>query len=68
MQASSTSVPSSGNSEKTVFVAGATGQTGKRIVNELLAQGYVVRAGVRDEAKAKDILPKSDKLEFVSFS
>lgn len=58
-------MPSSGNSDKTVFVAGATGQTGQRIVSELLAQGYVVRAGVRDEAKAKDILPKSDKLEFV---
>lgn len=47
-------------------MAGATGQTGKRIVNELLNQGYEVRAGVRDVTKAQDILPKNDNLELVS--
>ena len=55
------------SSNKTVFVAGATGQTGKRIVNELLQQGHKVRAGVRDVAKAQEILPNNDNLEFVSF-
>jgi len=34
-----------------VFVAGATGQTGRRIVLELRAQGYDVVAGCRDEQK-----------------
>lgn len=70
MQASSAPsgpTPSAGNSKKIVFVAGATGQTGKRIVNELLTKGYEVRAGVRDVAKAKDALPKNDHLELVSF-
>jgi nucleoside-diphosphate-sugar epimerase len=62
---SSSPTPSDGNSIKIVFVAGATGQTGKRIVKELLLQGYEVRAGVRDIAK--DALPKDDNLELVSF-
>lgn len=62
---SSSPTPSDGNSIKIVFVAGATGQTGKRIVKELLLQGYEVRAGVRDIAKAKDALPKDDNLELI---
>eukprot|EP00887_Chlorella_sp_A99_P003986 scaffold11.g3986.t1 len=37
----------------TVFVAGATGRLGARIVRELLAQGYRVRAGVRSAKKAE---------------
>lgn len=36
----------------TVFVAGATGRLGARIVRELLAQGFKVRAGVRNLDKA----------------
>lgn len=55
----------SSNSSKTVFVAGATGGTGKRIVKELLSKGFQVRAGVRDLQKAKAALPSSDNLEFV---
>ncbi|CAM6026908.1 unnamed protein product [Sphagnum balticum] len=55
----------SSNSSKTVFVAGATGSTGKRIVKELLSKGFQVRAGVRDLQKAKAALPSSDNLEFV---
>lgn len=39
------------------LVAGATGKTGYRIVKELVAQGIPVRALVRDEAKAKELLP-----------
>ncbi len=39
------------------LVAGATGQTGKQVVAELLAQGMEVKALVRDRAKAKANLP-----------
>ena len=40
------------------FVAGATGQTGRRIVKQLLDRGVEVRAFVRDEVKAREILPE----------
>ncbi|MEQ1801937.1 MAG: NAD(P)H-binding protein [Gammaproteobacteria bacterium] len=46
-----------------VLVAGATGQTGRLIVSELLANGYEVRALVRDTAKAREVL--GDKVELV---
>lgn len=46
-----------------VLVAGATGQTGRLIVSELLASGYEVRALVRDTAKAREVL--GDKVELV---
>ena len=39
------------------LVAGATGQTGRRIVGQLLEQGQTVRALVRDRQKAEEILP-----------
>ncbi|PKU79183.1 Protein TIC 62, chloroplastic [Dendrobium catenatum] len=39
----------------TVFVAGATGQSGARIVLTLLRQGFSVRAGVPDIASAQDL-------------
>lgn len=39
------------------FVAGATGKTGYRIVQELVAQGIPVKALVRDAAKARELLP-----------
>ncbi|XP_052179322.1 uncharacterized protein At2g34460, chloroplastic isoform X2 [Diospyros lotus] len=39
--------------KKKIFVAGATGNTGKRIVQQLLAKGFAVKAGVRDVDKAK---------------
>jgi uncharacterized protein YbjT (DUF2867 family) len=38
---------------KLVLVAGATGGTGNEVVRELLANGYRVRAFVRDEDKAR---------------
>lgn len=41
------------NGKKTIFVAGATGSTGKRIVQQLLEKGFAVKAGVRDLDKAK---------------
>ena len=37
------------------LVAGATGQTGRRIVKQLLEQGIEVRALVRDSAKATEL-------------
>ncbi len=39
------------------LVAGATGQTGRQIVTQLLKQGMTVRALVRDPAKAAAELP-----------
>jgi uncharacterized protein YbjT (DUF2867 family) len=39
-----------------VVVAGATGGTGRAVVRNLVAQGYQVRAFVRDEAKARVVL------------
>lgn len=55
-----------------VFVAGATGATGRRVVQQLRAKGYRVRAGVRDLKKAQSLgfaldpaieLVKADVLE-----
>jgi len=54
--------------KKKVFVAGATGSTGKRIVEQLLAKGFAVKAGVRDLDKAKTALSANPSLQFVSFS
>lgn len=45
-----------------VFVAGSTGKTGKRIVEELVRREIEVIALVRDLEKAKGILPKSVEL------
>jgi uncharacterized protein YbjT (DUF2867 family) len=45
-----------------VFVSGATGETGRRIVQELVARNITVRALVRDEDKAKAILPPEVEL------
>ena len=39
------------------FVAGATGETGRRIVSQLLDRGIEVRAFVRDTEKARSIFP-----------
>ena len=39
------------------FVAGATGETGRRIVSQLLDRGIEVRAFVRDTVKARSIFP-----------
>ncbi|KAK2989865.1 hypothetical protein RJ640_024419 [Escallonia rubra] len=52
--------------KKRVFVAGATGSTGKRIVEQLLAKGFAVKAGVRDIGKAKTSFPETNQdLKFV---
>jgi nucleoside-diphosphate-sugar epimerase len=53
--------------KKKVFVAGATGSTGKRIVQQLLAKGFAVKAGVRDLDKAKTSFSSTNpSLQFVS--
>ncbi|MCP6761361.1 MAG: SDR family oxidoreductase [Fischerella sp. CENA71] len=44
------------------FVAGATGETGRRIVQELTARNIPVRALVRDVEKARNILPSEVEL------
>jgi uncharacterized protein YbjT (DUF2867 family) len=44
------------------FVAGATGETGRRIVQELIARKIPVRALVRDPEKARGILPPEAEL------
>ncbi|BFG28090.1 hypothetical protein CerSpe_143640 [Prunus speciosa] len=46
--------------KKKIFVAGATGNTGKRIVEQLLAKGFAVKAGVRNVEKAKASLPQDN--------
>ncbi len=45
-----------------VLVAGATGKTGRQIVRQLIDKGFPVIALVRDQAKAKAILPTTTKL------
>ncbi|KAL2930814.1 hypothetical protein RDABS01_036224 [Bienertia sinuspersici] len=52
-------------SQKKIFVAGATGSTGKRIVEQLLQRGFSVKAGVRDIEKAKTIFPTNSALQIV---
>lgn len=44
------------------LVAGATGQTGRRIVQELVQRGIPVRALVRNLAAAREILPAAAEL------
>ena len=44
-----------------VAVTGATGRTGRLVVDRLLQQGHSVVAIVRDEAKAKEILSSQVK-------
>jgi len=44
------------------FVAGATGRTGRHIVEGLTAKGIEVKALVRDRAKAETMLPSSVQL------
>ncbi|KAL8468459.1 hypothetical protein ACS0TY_031609 [Phlomoides rotata] len=53
------------NGKKKIFVAGATGSTGKRIVEQLLAKGFAVKAGVRDVDKAKSTFPGNPNLQIV---
>lgn len=54
------------NSIRTVAVTGATGFVGRTMVRELLAQGYAVRALIRDKDKAKRVLPSDPRLALVT--
>lgn len=47
---------------RTVLVAGATGQTGQLVVKELRAEGFVIRALVRDADKARATLGEDVEL------
>ncbi|GMN43293.1 hypothetical protein TIFTF001_012500 [Ficus carica] len=61
-----TSEKSGPNGKKKIFVAGATGSTGKRIVDQLLAKGFSVKAGVRDLDKARTTFSRANPdLQFV---
>ncbi|XP_010540561.1 PREDICTED: uncharacterized protein At2g34460, chloroplastic isoform X3 [Tarenaya hassleriana] len=51
--------------KKKVFVAGATGKTGQRIVEQLLSRGFHVKAGVRDVEKAKTSFKDDPSLQIV---
>ena len=53
--------PPAAAQSKTVVVAGATGLTGRHVVQHLLGAGYSVRALVRNTNKAKDLF--GDKVE-----
>jgi uncharacterized protein YbjT (DUF2867 family) len=55
-------VASNGNAS-VVLVAGATGGTGQEVVEQALAKGYIVRALVRDDAKARMLF--GDRVQYV---
>ncbi|KAK9868358.1 hypothetical protein WJX84_007812 [Apatococcus fuscideae] len=58
--------PAEAASVNTVFVAGASGKTGKAVVKYLSSKGVAVRAGVRDIAKAKaSDLANEKNIQFV---
>ncbi|BAS97701.1 Os06g0360300, partial [Oryza sativa Japonica Group] len=49
----------------TVFVAGSTGRTGKRVVEKLLERGFGVVAGTTDVGRARRSLPQDPNLQLV---
>ncbi|KAG8075740.1 hypothetical protein GUJ93_ZPchr0006g43048 [Zizania palustris] len=49
----------------TVFVAGSTGGTGKRVVEKLLERGFGVVAGTTDVGRARGSLPQDPNLQLV---
>eukprot|EP01024_Parvocaulis_polyphysoides_P001999 TRINITY_DN10594_c0_g1_i1.p1 TRINITY_DN10594_c0_g1~~TRINITY_DN10594_c0_g1_i1.p1 ORF type:complete len:485 (-),score=74.18 TRINITY_DN10594_c0_g1_i1:165-1619(-) len=49
-----------------VFVAGATGRTGSRVVRELLSSGFKVRGGVTSMDKATEFINFCKQYDFVS--
>jgi hypothetical protein len=68
MDAASSSSPDAEKKTATVFVAGSTGRTGKRIVEKLLAKGFGVVAGTTDVGRARGSLPQDPNLQLVSLS
>ncbi|KAF7096522.1 hypothetical protein CFC21_098452 [Triticum aestivum] len=49
----------------TVFVAGSTGKTGKRVVAKLLERGFGVVAGTTNVGRARGSLPQDPNLQLV---
>ncbi|KAM0915881.1 hypothetical protein ACQ4PT_010539 [Festuca glaucescens] len=49
----------------TVFVAGSTGKTGKRVVEKLLERGFGVVAGTTDVGRARGSLPQDPNFQLV---
>jgi len=54
-----TAMPLVAVSAQTVLVIGATGGTGREVVRQAQTRGYVVRAFVRDESRARAVLGDS---------
>ncbi len=50
----------------TIAIAGATGFVGRHIIRALTDASHHVRALIRDEAKARAVLPDSDRITLVS--
>ncbi|XP_031474687.1 uncharacterized protein At2g34460, chloroplastic [Nymphaea colorata] len=48
-----------------IFVAGATGNSGKRIVDQLAARGFAVRAGVRDVERGRNAFSNHQNVQIV---
>lgn len=65
MDAASASSPDA-KKTTTVFVAGSTGRTGKRVVEKLLERGFGVVAGTTDVGRARGSLPQDPNLQLVS--
>ncbi|CAL4963620.1 unnamed protein product [Urochloa decumbens] len=65
MDAASASSPGAEKKTTTVFVAGSTGRTGKRVVEKLLAKGFGVVAGTTDIGRARGSLPQNPNLQLV---
>lgn len=51
-----------------VFVAGATGNTGQRVVRQLSEQGFTVLAGTRDNKKAEKLFGDDNSIQLVNFN
>lgn len=52
----------------TVFVAGATGNTGQRVVKQLSKKGYKVLAGVRDQKKAQKLFGDDSNIKSITYN
>ncbi|XP_066326961.1 uncharacterized protein At2g34460, chloroplastic-like isoform X2 [Miscanthus floridulus] len=64
-EASASSPDAEEKKTTTVFVAGSTGRTGKRVVEKLLAKGFGVVAGTTDVSRARGSLPQDPNLQLV---
>lgn len=60
-----TEAPTADQTKKRIFVAGSSGRTGRKIVEQLLSKGFAVRAGALDLDKARSNLPNDPNVNFV---